>query len=311
MTKIFAKRPNGYQDSISKGIAAAHYFRGRASYGKGGRNDQIKRLKEEIENADAILIGAGAGLSTSAGFIKDIYSGGFYQFPKKEIFWAWWARSIYFNRYVDAPKPVYKDLLDLVKDKDYFVITTNVDHQFQRTGFDKKRLFYTQGDYGLFQSINPDCKDTFDNKEWVEKALKVQGFIKDESGVFTVPNDREIFMEIPTELIPKTQEGDDVTTNLRVDDTFVEDEGWHNASSNYADFIRRHENLHVLFLELGVGANTPVIIKYPFWQMTYDNKKAVYACLNYGEAFCPEKINERSICIDGDIGEILLQLKEK
>ena len=330
MDKIFAKRPNGYKDSISKGIAAAHYFRGRASYGKGSRDAQIKRLKEEIENADAILIGAGAGLSTSAGFtytgkrfdkyffdfaktfgIKDIYSGGFYPFPKKEIFWAWWARSIYFNRYVDAPKPVYKDLLDLVKDKDYFVITTNVDHQFQRAGFDKKRLFYTQGDFGLFQSTNPDCKDTFDNKEWVEKALKAQGFIKDDNGVFTVPNDREILIEIPTDLIPKTPSGDDVTTNLRADDTFVEDGGWHNASSNYADFIRRHENLHILFLELGVGANTPVIIKYPFWQMTYDNKNAVYACLNYGEAFCPEKINDRSICIDGDIGEILSQLKEK
>ena len=327
MDKIFAKRPNGYQDSISKGIAAVYYFRGRASYGKGGMDAQIKRLKEEIENADAILIGAGAGLSTSAGFtytgerfdkyffdfaktfgIKDIYSGGFYPFPKKEIFWAWWARHIYFNRYVDAPKPVYKDLLDLVKDKDYFVITTNVDHQFQRAGFDKKRLFYTQGDYGLFQSVNPACKDTFDNKVWVEKALKAQGFIRNDKNEFIVPVNKDILMEIPTELIPKTPKGDDVTTNLRVDNTFVEDEGWHNASSNYADFIRRHENLHILFLELGVGANTPVIIKYPFWQMTFDNKKAVYACLNYGEAFCPEKINDRSICIDGDIGDVLKKI---
>ena len=327
MEKIFAKRPNGYQDSISKGIAAVYYFRGRASYGKGGMDAQIKRLKEEIENADAILIGAGAGLSTSAGFtytgerfdkyffdfakafgIKDIYSGGFYPFPKKEIFWAWWARHIYFNRYVDAPKPVYKDLLDLVKDKDYFVITTNVDHQFQRTGFDKKRLFYTQGDFGLFQSTNPDCKDTFDNKVWVEKALKAQGFIRNDKNEFIVPVNKDILMEIPTELIPKTPKGDDGTTKLRVDNTFVEDEGWHNASSNYADFIRRHENLHVLFLELGVGANTPVIIKYPFWQMTFDNKKAVYACLNYGEAFCPEKINDRSICIDGDIGDVLKKI---
>ncbi|RKW37479.1 MAG: hypothetical protein D8H95_42920 [Lachnospiraceae bacterium] len=327
MDKIFAKRPNGYQDSISKGIAAVYYFRGRASYGKGGMDAQIKRLKEEIENADAILIGAGAGLSTSAGFtytgerfdkyffdfaktfgIKDIYSGGFYPFPKKEIFWAWWARSIYFNRYVDAPKPVYKDLLDLVKDKDHFVITTNVDHQFQRSGFDKKRLFYTQGDFGLFQSTNPDCKDTFDNKVWVEKALKAQGFIRNDKNEFIVPVNKDILMEIPTELIPKTPKGDDVTTNLRIDDTFVEDEGWHNASSNYADFIRRHENLHVLFLELGVGANTPVIIKYPFWQMTYDNKKAIYVCLNYGEAFCPEKINDRSICIDGDIGDVLKKI---
>ena len=324
------KISDGYRESISKGIAAMQYFKGRVKYGTGDREEQLQRLKNEIRSCDAILIGDGAGLSTSAGLsysgerfdkyffdftkafgIKDIYSGGFYPFPKKEIFWAWWARHIYFNRYVDAPKPVYKDLLELVKDKDYFVITTNVDHQFQRAGFDKKRLFYTQGDYGLFQSTNPDCKFTFDNKEWVEKALKAQGFIQDESGVFIVPNDREIIMEIPTELIPKTPSGDDVTTNLRADDTFVEDEGWHNASSNYADFIRRHENLHILFLELGVGANTPVIIKYPFWQMTYDNKKAVYACLNYGESFCPEKINDRSICIDGDIGEILSQIKEK
>ena len=322
------KISDGYRESINKGIAAMQYFKGRVKYGTGDREEQLQRLKNEIKSCDAILIGAGAGLSTSAGFtytgerfdkyffdfaktfgIKDIYSGGFYPFPKKEIFWAWWARHIYFNRYVDAPKPVYKDLLELVKGKDYFVITTNVDHQFQRAGFDKKRLFYTQGDYGLFQSTNPDCKFTFDNKEWVEKALKAQGFIKDDNGVFTVPNDREIIMEIPTELIPKTPTGDDVTTNLRADDTFVEDEGWHNASSNYADFIRRHENLHILFLELGVGANTPVIIKYPFWQMTYDNKKAVYACLNYGEAFCSERINDRSICIDGDIGDVLDKLK--
>ena len=324
------KVSDGYRESISKGIAAMQYFKGRVKYGTGDIEEQLQRLKNEIRSCDAILIGAGAGLSTSAGLsysgerfdkyffdfgkafgIKDIYSGGFYPFPKKEIFWAWWARHIYFNRYVDAPKPVYKDLFNLVKDKDYFVITTNVDHQFQRAGFDKKRLFYTQGDYGLFQSTNPDCKVTFDNKEWVEKALKAQGFIRNDKNEFIVPVNKDILMEIPTELIPKTPSGDDVTTNLRADDTFVEDEGWHNASSNYADFIRRHENLHILFLELGVGANTPVIIKYPFWQMTYDNKKAVYGCLNYGEAFCPEKINARSICIDGDIGEILSQIKEK
>ena len=328
MKKSYNK--NGYLETIQKGLKALGMLGRNVSSGKGSREERIELLKNEIQNADAVVIGAGAGLSTSAGFtysgerfekyffdfskyfgIKDMYSGGFYPFPKKEIFWAWWARHIYFNRYVDAPKPVYKDLFNLVKDKDYFVITTNVDHQFQRAGFDKKRLFYTQGDYGLFQSTNPDCKFTFDNKEWVEKALKAQGFIKDNNVVFIVPNDREILMEIPTEIIPKTPTGDDVTTNLRADDTFVEDEGWHNASSNYADFIRRHENLHILFLELGVGANTPVIIKYPFWQMTYDNKKAVYACLNYGEAFCPEKINDRSICIDGDIREILSQIKEK
>lgn len=328
MDRKFLKRPDGYRESISKGITATQYFKGRAMHGKGNREEQLQRLKDELRSCDAVLIGAGAGLSTSAGLtysverfekyffdfsksfgIKDMYSGGFYKFPKKEIFWSWWARHIYFNRYIDTPKPVYKDLLELVKDKDYFVITTNVDHRFQRAGFDKNRLFYTQGDYGLFQSTDTNCKDTYDNKEWVEKALEVQGFIKAKDGFYTVPEDENILMEIPSELIPKTPEGFDVTTNLRADNSFVEDKGWQKASSNYADFLRRHENLHILFLELGVGANTPIIIKYPFWQMTYDNENSIYACLNLKEAFCPENINDRSICIDGDIGEVLKELK--
>ena len=204
-----------------------------------------------------------------------------------------------------APKPVYEMLLELVKEKDYFVITTNVDHQFQKAGFDKKRLFYTQGDYGLFQSIDPRVRKTYDNEDWVMKAMEAQGFILDETGVFQLPEDGKISMRIPTELIPKCpDDGSDVAMNLRADDSFVEDEGWHRASAAYSDFIRRHENLHVLYLELGVGANTPVIIKYPFWQMTLANEKAVYACLNYGESFCPEEIADRSICIDGDIGEV-------
>ena len=271
------------------------------------------------------MIGAGAGLSTSAGLtysgerfdkyffdfakrfgIRDIYSGGFYPFPDDETRWAWWARHIYYNRYIDAPKPVYRELYELVKDKDYFVITTNVDHQFQKAGFDKKRLFYTQGDYGLFQSADGHIQKTYDNEKWVMKAMEAQGFVKDESGVFRVPEDKGITMKIPTELIPKCpDDGSDVTMNLRADDSFVEDEGWHRASAAYSDFLRRHENLHVLYLELGVGANTPVIVKYPFWQMTMANEKAVYACLNYGEAFCPGEIEDRRICIDGDIGEVL------
>ena len=190
--------------------------------------------------------------------------------------------------------------------KDYFVITTNVDHQFQKAGFDKKRLFYTQGDYGLFQSVDPKVRKTYDNEDWVMKAMEAQGFIRDEAGVFHLPEDGKINMRIPSELIPKCpDDGSDVAMNLRADDSFVEDEGWHRASAAYSDFIRRHEGLHVLYLELGVGANTPVIIKYPFWQMTLQNDKAVYACLNYGEAFCPGEIENRSICIDGDIGEVL------
>ncbi len=329
MKKLYDEMPNGYLESIQKGLGAVQSFRRQMSYGTGSAEEQIGRLKREIDEADAVVIGAGAGLSTSAGFIysgerferyffdfakkygiRDMYSGGFYPFPDEETRWAWWARNIYFNRFVGPAKPVYNELLSLVKGKDYFVITTNVDHQFQKAGFDKKRLFYTQGDYGLFQSVNPALKKTYDNEEWVMSAMEAQGFAKDAHGVFQVPVDRELSMRIPAELIPKCPEdGSDVVMNLRADDSFVEDEGWKRASAAYSDFLRRHESLHVLYLELGVGANTPVIVKYPFWQMTMSNSKAVYACVNYGEAFCPEEIADRSICIDDDIADVLDKLK--
>ena len=329
MKNFYDEMPNGYQESIQKGLSAVRYFSRNMSFQTGSEEEEIARLKQEIEAADAIVIGAGAGLSTSAGMtysgerferyffdfarkygIRDMYSGGFYPFPDEETRWAWWARNIYFNRYIDAPKPVYQELLSLVKDKDYFVVTTNVDHQFQRAGFDKKRLFYTQGDYGLFQSVNPSMQKTYDNEEWVMKAMEAQGFIRDENGLFQVPESDELKMKITTALIPKCpDDGSDVTTNLRVDDSFVEDEGWHRASAAYADFLLKTESLHVLYLELGVGANTPVIVKYPFWQMTLANKKSVYACINYGEAFCPDEIANRSICIDGDIGDVLAKMK--
>ena len=326
MRNLYDEMPNGYQESIQKGLSAVRYFSRNMSFGAGSKEEQIARLKKEIEAAEANGLGAGAGLSTSAGMtysgerferfffdfarkygIRDMYSGGFYPFPDEETRWAWWARNIYFNRYIDAPKPVYQQLLSLVKAKDYFVVTTNVDHQFQRAGFDKKRLFYTQGDYGLFQSVNLSIQKTYDNEEWVMKAMQAQGFVKDSNGVFQVPENGKLSMSIPTELIPKCPDGgSDVTMNLRVDDSFVEDEGWHRASAAYADFLLKTECLHVLYLELGVGANTPVIVKYPFWQMTLANKKSVYACINYGEAFCPGEIANRSICIDGDIGDVFV-----
>ena len=319
---------NGYQETIQKGLSAVRSFRSGISTGAGSRNEQIERLKKEIESANAIVIGAGAGLSTAAGLtysgerfekyfgdfaarfgIQDMYSGGFYPFPDEETRWAWWARHIYYNRYIDPPKDVYGKLLALVQDKDYFVITTNVDHQFQRAGFDKKRLFYTQGDYGLFQSMNPTIKKTYDNAEWVMLAMEAQGFEKDSDGIYQI-SQSGISMWIPTTLIPKCpDDGSDVTMNLRADDLFVEDEGWHRASAAYADFIHRHENLHTLYFEIGVGANTPVIIKYPFWAMTRANPKAKYACLNYNEAFCPHQIENQSICIDGDADTILASLK--
>ena len=327
MKKSYNK--NGYLETIQKGLKALGMFGRNVSSGKGSREERIELLKNEIQNADAVVIGAGAGLSTSAGFtysgerfekyffdfikeygIRDIYSGGFSPFPDDEIRWAWWARHIYFNRYVRAPKPVYDELFSLLKDKDYFVITTNVDHQFQNAGFDKKRLFYTQGDYGLFQSVNPQIQKTYDNEEWVMKAMEAQGFVKNENGVFSIPASREILMRIPTELIPKCpDDGSDMTTNLRADSSFVEDEGWYTAAEKYSEFLENHKNMHVLFLELGVGANTPVIIKYPFWYMVMENKKAVYACINYQEAFCPIKLEDRSICLDGDIGEVLKEIK--
>ena len=327
MKKSYNK--NGYLETIQKGLKALGILGRKVSSEKGSREERIELLKNEIQNADAVVIGAGAGLSTSAGFtysserfekyffdfikeygIKDMYSGGFYPFPDDEIHWAWWARHIYFNRYVKAPKPVYDELFSLLKDKDYFVITTNVDHQFQKAGFDKKRLFYTQGDYGLFQSVNPQIQKTYDNEEWIMKAMEAQEFVKDENGVFGVPESREILMRIPAELIPKCpDDGSDMTTNLRADSSFVEDEGWYTAAEKYSEFLENHKNMHVLFLELGVGANTPVIIKYPFWYMVMENKKASYACINYQEAFCPNELEERSICLDGDIGEVLKEIK--
>lgn len=323
--RSYRDAPDGYRESIQKGLSAVRDFRNRMSYGTGTRAERLARLKEEIAHADAIVIGAGAGLSTSAGLtysgerfdryffdfaetygIRDMYSGGFYPFPDEETRWAWWARHIYFNRYIDPPKPVYAELLSLVRDQDYFVITTNVDHQFQRAGFDKQRLFYTQGDYGLFQSVDPSLRKTYYNEAWVMEAMAAQGFVKDEGGLYQVPEGGHLTMRLPTERIPRCPVGGGaVTMNLRADDSFVEDEGWHRASAAYANFLRSHETGRVLYWELGVGANTPVIIKYPFWQMTAANDSAIYACVNYGEAFCPGEIAQRSICLDGDIGEVL------
>ena len=270
--------------------------------------DNIRRLKQKIVTADAIVIGAGAGLSTAAGFtysgerfekyfsdfiqkygFSDMYSGGFFPFESPEEHWAYWSRYIYINRYMDVDNGTYKTLLSLVKDKDYFVLTTNVDHQFQKAGFDKHRLFYTQGDYGLFQCLEPCCQKTFDNEEFIRRMYNEQKN-----------------MRVPFELIPKCPEcGKPMTMNLRADDKFVQDEGWYKARERYADFLRRHEGMHMLFLELGVGFNTPAIIKYPFWQITAKNPNAVYACINFNEAFCPEELEKKSICIGGDIAEVL------
>ena len=271
----------------------------------------MEQLRTALQSCDAVVIGAGAGLSASAGFtydgkrfekyfsdfarkygIQDMYSGGFYPFASQEEFWAYWSRYIYINRYQDAPKPVYESLLKLVQDKDYFVITTNVDHCFQKAGFDKKRLFYTQGDYGLFQCSEPCCQETFENEAVIREMVA-----------------RQENMKIPPALLPVCPHcGKPLTMNLRADDRFVEDEGWHRAAERYETFLRTREGQKILFLELGVGYNTPGIIKYPFWQMTAKNPNAVYACINQGQAACPQQLDRQSVCIHADIGQVLQSL---
>ena len=290
--------------------------------------EKITVLKDQLENADAIVIGAGSGLSTAAGYMysgdrfekyfgdferkygfRDMYSGGFYPYQTLEDFWGYWCRYIWINRYGPIPTDLYGRLLGLVEDKDYFVLTTNVDHCFQRSGFDKKRLFYTQGDYGLFQSSSPGSaasNKTYDNYEIIRRMILSEGYQIGDNGELIVPKDTEIRMSVPSDLVPACpDDGKLMTTNLRCDDSFVEDEGWHQAAERYQDFLRRHERLRVLYLELGVGMNTPGIIKFNFWKYTKENPNAFYACINKGEAYCPQEIAERSVCIDGDIGEAL------
>ncbi len=288
----------------------------------------IERLKKELDTAGAIVIGAGAGLSVSAGFaysgerfhnyfsdfahtyhFHDMYEGGFFPYETLQEYWAYWSRYIYVNRYMDPPVPVYRDLYELVKDKDYFVLTTNVDHCFQKAGFDKRRLFYTQGDYGLFQCSLPCHNVTYDNAEQIREMVKAQGFEPDAENRLLLPKQKNAGMSVPDELIPRCPRcGRPMSMNLRSDHTFVQDEGWYAAAERYKEFLRLHRGSHILFLELGVGGNTPGIIKYPFWQMTAENPEAVYVCINRGEAVCPGEIEGRSICIDGDIGKVIEQL---
>lgn len=273
----------------------------------------IAQLKRALAEADAVLIGAGAGLSVSAGYeysgarfsalfgdferaygFHDMYAGGFYPFPSREEFWAYWSRYIACNRYCPPPKRTYETLLSLVKGREYFVITTNVDHCFQRAGFDKERLFYTQGDYGLFQCSLPCCEKTYDNQSAVREMVERQ-------------RDRRV----PSELIPRCPVcGREMAPNLRSDDTFVEDEGWRRACERYVSFLEGHKTSRILLLELGVGFNTPSIVKFPFWRMAAENKRATYACVNPA-ASCPDEIGSRSILIRRDIDETLSLLLQE
>ena len=279
----------------------------------GACSDAIERLRRGIAEADAVVVGAGSGLSAASGltysgerfesnfadFIekygyRDMYTAGFYPYPTPEEFWAYWSRHIHLNRYAQDAGPAYRRLRDLMSGKDCFVITTNVDHCFQKAGFDVSRLFFTQGDYGLWQCAKPCHQRTYDNEAAVRRMVAEQ---------------RD--MRIPSELIPRCPRcGGPMANNLRSDDTFVEDEAWHLAAGRYRDFLREHEGARLLFLELGVGWNTPGIIKYPFQRMAAGNERAVYACVNLGEAAAPRELEGRSILVDGDIGEVLRELEE-
>lgn len=304
------------------------FSRNRTNRSTADYSVEIEKCKVALAEADAILVGAGAGLSTSAGFtysgerfewyfsdfaeryhFRDMYSGGFYPYDTLEEYWGFWSRYIFVNRYQNPPKNVYETLFQLVEGKDYFVLTTNVDHCFQKAGFDKHKLFYTQGDYGLWQCSKPCHDATYDNEETVRKMVEAQGYTIGTDNALMESKDGALNRTVPSELVPHCPRcGAPMTMNLRADDSFVQDDGWYVAQNRYADFLRRHQSGKILFLELGVGGNTPGIVKYPFWKFTEKNPDAVYACINYGEAYAPSVIEKQSICIDGDIGEVLTKL---
>ena len=232
--------------------------------------ERLAKVQQLLHEADHVLIGAGAGLSAAAGLeysgeefeqefqswiekygITDLYSSSFYPFETEEERWAYWAKHIWFARYRPAATPLYQTLLSIVKDKDYFVATTNVDGQFEKAGFDTERLFAVQGDYAYLQPRSGESKVLYHNQGWVEKALPAI-----------------VDCRIPSDLVPRMPEtGELMSPNLRCDNTFVEDEHWHQQADRYQQFIDNARGDRLLLLEFGIGFNTPVIIRFPFEQM--------------------------------------------
>ncbi len=274
-------------------------------------SNDLNNAKKLLSNADAIVIGAGAGLSTSAGLeytgerlntnfedfvgkynFKSMYEAAFHSFETPEEKWAYFSRHIMLNRYTITQSDVYNNLLKIAENKNYFVITTNVDHLFITCGFDKNRVFYTQGDYGLWQCSVPCHNETYKNEAQVQKMVQEQKNMK-----------------IPSELIPLCPKcGAPMANNLRADDSFAEPNGWHSAAKRYEDFLIKHSASKIVFLELGVGYNTPGIIKYPFWQMTYQFKNANLISVNLQDSFAPKEIKQNTILLNGDIGQIILNM---
>lgn len=277
-------------------------------------SDKLEEIRHQLDQADAIVVGIGAGLSAASGMsysgsrfmkyfsdfhekygIEDMYSGGFYPFKTLGEYWAWWSRHIYYNRYdVPVGRP-YRNLLEVVKDKNYFILTTNVDHQIQRSGVNKDRLFYTQGDYGLWQCSTPCHQKNYDNEAVVKEMVKAQ-----------------VDMKVPSNLIPYCPKcGEPMTMNLRIDNRFVEDQGWQEAKKRYGDFLNEQTNKKVVFFELGVGYNSPGIIKYPFMQMTYQQAQNRFISINSESSSIPIEIQKQSIEVVADLAECLEELSKK
>lgn len=295
----------------------------------GNYEQEIEKLREKFYSADAVIVGAGSGLSTSAGLnyggerlrkyfpdfieeygIDSMYSGGFAPFESKEEWWAYYARLSWVNRWMEIPRDTLQKLrLLLEKSRDYFVLTTNVDHTFQRSGFDKQKLCYTQGDFGLLQCRRPCHDDTYEAYDVVRAMVEAQGFVPNAQGLPDVPEDGKLKMAVPTELIPHCPRcGVMMDFNLFWDHRFVRDAGWHVAHHRYEAYLAQHTSGEVLYLELGVGYNSPGVIKYPFWVRTAENPDATFASVNLDSPGAPSIIWDRSIILAEDIDRVLVDI---
>jgi len=273
----------------------------------------IEQSIARIKAADKIIIGAGSGLSTAAGLnyggkrfqdnfadfistypLSDMYSAAFYPFATPEERWAYFSRHILINRFNAPVGQPYKDLLEVVQTKDHFVLTTNVDAQFQRAGFNTSKLFATQGDYGMFQCSKPCNNTLYHNHKMVNDMAAQQSNCK-----------------IPSALIPICPNcGEALEPHLRKDQYFVENDDWHTANNNYINYVRQIKQEKVVFLELGVGFNTPSIIRWPFEQLS---KQVTNACLirvNMDDVQANYQISDQSILCQGDIAEFITGIKQ-
>ena len=277
-------------------------------------NSRILQAKQAIKQADYIIIGAGSGLSTAAGLLysgekfeknfkefiekyhfDNLYSASFYEFKTQEEKWAFFAKMIKLNRYIEKPLKLYQELYEIVKKKKYFVLSTNVDGQFYNSGFDKDKVFEVQGDYSYLQCENACHNKLYNNKELVEKWLR---------------NTKDC--KIPSDLVMKCPVcGGNMDMNLRKDANFVQDEKWYRQSERYEKFVSKSKGKNVLLLEIGVGFNTPRIIRFPFEQMTANSKKTTLIRINKDYPKPMLEIKNKTISFDEGINKIIEDLKEQ